>query len=144
MKNLVIGAIILVLVGAGGWYLWSTQSGPKVVWNNADEDMITLDLIKPGVNVLPNFTVTGQARGMWFFEASFPIEVLDKDGNQLTMVVAQADGEWMTENFVPFSANVSVGGYSGPATLILRKDNPSGLPEHDASVSIPIVIFDTQ
>jgi len=33
-----------------------------------------------------------------------------------------------------------VGGYTGPATLILIRDNPSGLPEHDDSLPIPIVI----
>ncbi|MFM2414968.1 MAG: hypothetical protein RI911_661, partial [Candidatus Parcubacteria bacterium] len=28
----------------------------------------------------------------------------------------------------------------GPATLILKKDNPSGEPQNDASLSIPITV----
>jgi len=94
------------------------------------------------------FSVIGQARGYWFFEASFPVQLLDKDDNVLATGIAQAQpdsetGEinWMTENFVPFKADLKApASYIGPATLILHKDNPSGLPEHDASISFPITI----
>jgi len=41
---------------------------------------------------------------------------------------------------VPFTAQVTVEDYSGPATLVLLKDNPSGLPENDDSVSFSVVI----
>ena len=143
MRNVVIGVILLVLVAGAGWYLWSTESGSRMVWHNANKDMITLDLIKPGVTVLPTFTVTGQARGTWYFEASFPVEVLDKDGRRLASTAAKANGDWMTDNFVPFSATLTIENYSGPATLVLHKDNPSGLPENEASVSIPIEVFET-
>ena len=78
---------------------------------------------------------------MWFFEASFPIDVLDKDGKILVQTFATAEGEWMTDDFVPFKGEVKVPeSYIGPATLILKKDNASGLPEHDASISFPIVV----
>ncbi len=47
----------------------------------------------------------------------------------------------MTTEQVAFSSNIIVeGSYRGPATLILLKDNPSGLPEHDDALEIPIVI----
>lgn len=141
-RNLLIGAAVIAVVAAGAWQYFFPRDTSGIVWKNASRDMITLDLIKPGATVLPTFTVTGQARGTWYFEASFPAEVLDKDGNQLVIAPAQAQGEWMTEDFVPFSVELSVGKYSGPAVLVLRKDNPSGLPENDASVSIPIEIFD--
>ena len=86
------------------------------------------------------FTVSGEARGTWFFEASFPIKVQDPNNDQVGLGIAQAQADWMTENFVPFTATVTVGGYSGPAILVLLKDNPSGLPENDNSVEFPIVI----
>lgn len=144
-KKLTI-ALIAVLVLVGGWYVWHTQtpSGPAASWNNADEDMIKLDLVRPGVTVLPKFIVSGEARGPWFFEASFPVEVLDKDGKQIAEGIGQAQGEWMTEAFVPFRAEVNVGDYSGPATLVLRKDNPSGEAKNDASLTIPIEVLDVQ
>ena len=145
MRNLIIGAVIAVCIAGAGWYLWSTKfSGPRMVWHNADASMITLDLIKPGAVVLPKFTVTGQARGMWYFEASFPVEVLDKDGTPLATAIAKADGDWMTENFVPFSATLTIENYSGPAVLVLHKDNPSGEASRDASVAISIEVFDVK
>jgi hypothetical protein len=101
---------------------------------------VRLDVLGPGGTVLPNFTITGEARGTWYFEADFPVEVRDPDGHVVGRGIAQAQGEWMTTNFVPFSAPIVVENYSGPATLILHKDNPSGLPEHDDSVSFPITV----
>lgn len=94
----------------------------------------------PGASVGKSFTVQGEARGPWYFEASFPVEVRDPSGEQVGLGIAQAEGEWMTEEFVPFTAQVSVPDYTGPATLVLKKDNPSGLPENDDSVEFEIVV----
>ncbi len=144
-RNIVI-AIALIILAAGAWYVWSSQAptGPQLSWNNADEDMIKLDLVRPGVTVLPKFIVSGEARGSWYFEASFPVEVLDKDGKQIGQGIAQAQGEWRTEEFVPFRAELNVGDYSGSATIILKKDNPSGMEENDASLSVPVEVLDVQ
>lgn len=93
-----------------------------------------------GATVPKTFTVSGRAPGPWYFEASFPIKVVDKDNNFIGQGIAQAQGEWMTVNDVPFTASISTTGYSGPATLVLMKDNASGMPEHDDSVSVPVTI----
>lgn len=144
-RNIVIAVALIILAG-GTWYVWNAQTptGPQSTWNNADEDMIKLDLVRPGVTVLPKFIVSGEARGQWYFEASFPVEVLDKDGKQIGQGIAQAQGEWMTEEFVPFRAELNVGDYSGPATLVLKKDNPSGIEKNDASLSVPVEVLDVQ
>ncbi|PIR82407.1 hypothetical protein COU20_02695 [Candidatus Kaiserbacteria bacterium CG10_big_fil_rev_8_21_14_0_10_59_10] len=136
-------AAVIAIIAAAVWFFWPGQTEApveQITWHNAGPDMVQLDLIYPGVTVLPQFTVTGQARGMWFFEADFPIEVLDMEGNRIAMEIATAEGEWMTEEFVPFSATFDLGEYSGPATLVLHRSNASGLPEHDASMSVPIVV----
>ncbi|HBA45959.1 hypothetical protein A2W67_03175 [Candidatus Nomurabacteria bacterium RIFCSPLOWO2_02_40_28] len=113
----------------------------KVTYDRASTDLIVVNLPFPGAVTGKEFSVIGKARGVWFFEASFPIDVLDKDGKILVQTFATAQGEWMTNDFVPFKGEVKVPeSYIGPATLILRKDNASGLPEHDASVSFPFVI----
>lgn len=146
-RNFVIVIILLALAG-GIWFAASDyganlfgQSGPKVTYRNADKNMIVIENVPAGVMVLPEFKVFGQARGTWYFEASFPVEVVSADGTRLVMVPAQAKGDWMTADFVPFEASVQITeAYSGPATLILHKDNPSGEPSRDASVEIPIVI----
>lgn len=101
---------------------------------------VVVDIPAAGESVPKAFSVSGSVPGPWYFEASFPIEVRNQSGAVVGSGVAQADGEWMTENNVPFSATVTVSSYSGPATLILKRDNPSDLPENDASVSVPIVV----
>ena len=82
----------------------------------------------------------GQARGNWYFEASFPLRLLNASGEEIAVGVAQAQGEWMTAEFVPFRARLefSVPILSKSGTLVLEKDNPSGLSQNDQSLVIPI------
>lgn len=112
------------------------------VYNNASIDMIRVETPHPGGVVGKEFVVTGEARGNWYFEASFPIEIQTEDGNVLGGSYATAQGDWMTNDFVAFQSEIIdlPSAFRGPAWLILRKDNPSGLPENDASVWIPIVV----
>ena len=119
----------------------SPSVSPKATYQNADADMVVVTNPQPGQAVGSTFAVSGSARGGWYFEASFPLEVLDASGTRLVIMPVQAQGEWMTSEFVPFSASVTLpSDYHGPATLILRNDNASGLPEHDRSISIPIIV----
>lgn len=119
----------------------TTPEAPKATYLNASADKIVIDSPKPGEAVGTSFSVIGKARGGWYFEASFPLQVLSAQGSLLKEMPVQADGEWMTNEFVPFSETVTLPpGTKGAATLILKNDNPSGLPENDASISIPIFV----
>jgi hypothetical protein len=110
-------------------------------YSNASADMIQVELPYPGAVTGKEFTIIGKARGYWFFEASFPVELRSMDGNILGGGVATAVGDWMTEDFVPFTAEMQTpSAFVGPAILILKKDNPSGDPARDASISFPITI----
>jgi hypothetical protein len=83
--------------------------------------------------------VTGEARGSWFFEATFPVTLLDADGKPVVRGFAQAQGEWMTEQFVPFKAELAFTAPAGASgTLLIEKANASGLPEHAGELRIPI------
>jgi len=83
--------------------------------------------------------IKGQARGTWYFEASFPIEVLDADKVVLATGIAQAKSDWMTEDFVPFEANIDFKlPLSGNGYLVLKKDNPSGEAVNDDQLILPI------
>lgn len=115
--------------------------GTTFTYTNSSDNLITVSLPFPGAVVGKSFSIIGKARGMWYFEASFPYKVLDRDGNVLAEGPAQADGDWMTENFVPFKIDVTVPeSYIGPATIVLHNDNPSGDPSRDASLAFPITI----
>ncbi len=108
-------------------------------YTNATSDMITVAYPLPGASVESVLRVTGEARGYWFFEASFPVRALDRDGNTLALVPAQAIGDWMTTEHVPFSVTLQIPeSYVGPITLVLANDNPSGLPENDRSISFEV------
>ncbi len=121
--------------------IYAEEIPEKITYFNATANNIMVELPFPGAVTGKDFSVIGKARGNWFFEASFPIEVLDKEGSLLTTGIAQAEGEWMTMDFVPFRADIKAPqSYIGEATLVLKKDNASGLPEHDASISFPITI----
>ena len=147
-KKTTIALVILVIVVIAGGVLIAlpSKSNQKEENTNTETSFVSpnvrVQLPYPGANVLKQFKVSGEARGTWYFEASFPVEVQDKEGNVIGHGIAQALEDWMTEEFVPFEAPISIeGNYSGPATLILKKDNPSGLPEHEDSVSFPINIL---
>lgn len=102
-------------------------------------DLLKVSLPQVNAVVSSPLKIIGQARGTYFFEASFPIELKDQDGNILAQTIAQAKSDWMTENFVPFEANLT---FDKPnikvGRLILKKDNPSGLPQNDLALEIPI------
>src|SRR3989344_7788459 len=48
---------------------------------------------KPNAEVGKIFVVSGSAPGPWFFEASFPIKIVDADKNFIGSGIAQAQGE---------------------------------------------------
>ena len=111
-----------------------------------DVSLIHVTVPKPNTVVTSPLVIRGEARGNWYFEASFPIELVDGNGVELARGIAQAQGDpatgevnWMTTEFVPFQATLN---FTNPQTttgiIILKKDNPSGLPEHDAEIRVPV------
>lgn len=117
------------------------RSGPKCEFAPCPkEDLIQIESPRAGEAISSPLLIRGEARGQWFFEASFPVKLVDENGKVLAQMPAQAKSEWMTTDFVPFevklifSTSTAQKGY-----LIFKKDNPSGLPEHDDELRVPIV-----
>lgn len=112
------------------------------IGNEIDKnDLIRISSPRPNTEVSRPLVISGEARGQWFFEASFPIHLQDASGNNIATTVAQAEGEWMTTEFVPFQATLTIpDAFSGQAVLVLEKDNPSGLPEHGDLLRVPITV----
>lgn len=109
------------------------------------EDLIRVSLPRANEAISSPLEIKGEARGNWFFEASFPVVLADWNGRIIAQGVATAEGDWMTAEFVPFKAELEfekpefIGDFSKRGALILQKDNPSGLPEHDDALEIPII-----
>lgn len=104
-------------------------------------DLIVIDNPRPNQEIQSPLTIQGQARGYWFFEASFPIQLKDENGSIIAQGIATAKTDWMTEEFVAYEANLEFQppGSGSKGTLILKKDNPSGLPEHDDALEVPVI-----
>ncbi len=90
-------------------------------------------------------TFSGSASGTWFFEGDFPVTLVDDNDVVLGQSFATAEGEWMTTEPVTFSGGLALtqAPTSTTGRLVFSKDNPSGLPEHDASVSLPVVFAES-
>lgn len=114
--------------------------------NEDVSDRIRLTEPVPGGTIASPLTLTGEARGTWYFEAVFPIVLTNWDGLIIAEGYAEAEGDWMTEEFVPFTSTLTFENpytegdpeFMKSGTLILQKDNPSGLPENDAALEIPV------
>jgi hypothetical protein len=115
---------------------WSEPSLPSQV---AHGDIV-VSAPSVGAAVTSPLLIKGEARGNWFFEASFPVVLVDWDGRIIGEGIAQAEGEWMTEAFVPFEAEIifQKPEYNDKGTLILKKENPSGFPQNDDAIEIPV------
>lgn len=104
------------------------------------DDLIIVDTPLPNSAVSSPIFISGQARGRWYFEAQFSIKIYDANEELLGVIPAQAQGEWMTNEYVPFQATLSFESSTTPTgKLVLEKDNPSGLPENANELIIPIV-----
>ena len=151
--------ILLILVLLGGFWLWkdlgevdeveqvdevAEEEGRTVAPNEFVSDAgVILRVLSP----LPDsvisspLTITGEAPGTWYFEGSFPVDLVDGDDLVIAEGIATAQDDWMTESFVPFTATLTFTKSSngGSGTLILHRDNPSGLSENDDAIEIPIL-----
>ncbi len=102
-------------------------------------DIIRINTPRPNQLIKSPIEIAGQARGYWFFEGDFPARLVDANGEELGIAIAKTSSSWMTEDFVFFEATLE---FEIPTTkkgtLILEKDNPSGLPENADELRIPV------
>lgn len=119
------------------WYYYNSLEIPETP---EKANLIRVFNIEANQTVKSPLLIIGEARGNWYFEASFPIKILDENDELVALGIAQAKEDWMTENFVPFEVELQF--YppdSDKGTIVLEKDNPSGLPENADELRIPIV-----
>lgn len=145
--SLVANVVVIAIIAAAGLILY-----PSLKLNGSSSPTPTASLIpddKPAdleINIDSNqvisspIEITGKVPAGWMFEGSFPIYILDHDKK----VIAQSYGEpiegenWMSDNPVEFNATLTFKTSETSGFVRLAKDNPSGLPENDASYDIPI------
>lgn len=155
MKQNIFLFLVGLLIGVlGMWaYIQSDTPERKTFPEDSGESaessgMIILEQPRFGHTITSPIVITGKARGNWYFEATFPVVLTDWDGRIIAEYYAEAQGNWMTTEFVPFQATLSFESpvfpnapadhFSRRGSLILQKNNPSGLPEHDDALEITV------
>lgn len=152
MKRFFLIALCFAFLGAGCVSVPATNTTttsilpvPSLVDLTTEQsDVIRLETPRALEMVKSPLVIRGEAPGTWFFEASFPVTIVDWDGRIIGQGIAQAQGDWMTTDLVPFEATLTFTTdpqvYSNRGALILQKDNPSGLSVNDDSVEISVII----
>lgn len=134
---ILIGVFIITLIAAVVLIL---VPGPHTAKAPTESAKIVADTPKSGDAITSPLSISGKARGNWYFEAVFPIEVKNAQGTVVGQGQGRAQGEWMTTDFVPFTAAIDFPpqpkGSAG--TIVLKKDNPSGDPARDEELDIPV------
>ena len=146
MRKLILLLIFGVLTSCGNDQSRNVNSTEvKQESQNLERDTagISGDLViyQPSKNakISSPLEIRGKARGSWYFEGQFPFELVTQDNKIIVQGTAKADADWMTEEFVPFSAEVKFEtGDSEEGSLIFRRSNPSGLPENDKFYRLPV------
>ena len=160
-----ITILILILIAIAGWLFFSRSKTDRTVNSNqpvvqepvtqnpqtppsnqqpspaTKDDLIVVTSPLPGATISSPLTITGRARGNWFFEATFPVTLVNWDGLIIAEGYAEAQGEWMTTEYVPFTAKLNFTAdtrVSNRGWLILKKSNASGEPRFDNALEIPI------
>ena len=140
-KNILFGFVGALIVFALVFWVFNSTANKKVVLpvlTVSENVRVTTPL--SGTLATSPLVIRGEARGGWFFEASFPVRLLDDSGKELARTQAHAQGDWMTTNFVPFEATLT---FTTPQTkkgmLVFEKDNPSGLAQNAGSFLMPII-----
>ena len=154
-KYLVVVAVIAA--AALGFFFWPkttdlTPSPPPPPPPAHITGDVIVETPKNGALVQSPLLVKGKARGNWFFEASFPIFIVDWDGKIIAQSHAEAvldpnnpESTWMTTEFVEFQGIIEFPRQNMPndflkrGAIIFHNDNPSGLPENDKALEIPIL-----
>lgn len=114
---------------------------PQTQNTNPEHPLLKLEHPVQNQVVSSPLRIEGEARGQWFFEATFPVVLTNWDGLIIAEGYATAQDDWMTEDLVPFTAELTFTvdtSVSNRGSLILQKANPSGLPENDDAYEITV------
>ena len=150
LKILVMAFAVIIIVLLGILIFVKPVQGPTVP-GTAPKSTVPQPAVSPDGNVTVTSPLSGTliaspvtvggsvTGGGWFFEAVFPVSILDGDGTMLGGGQAQAQSDWMTTGTVPFSASIP---FTAPryatGTIVFAKDNPSGIPEKGEEFSVPV------
>ena len=135
-------AVVFLVITALALFVFcvaSRDTRSNVLQYAEKSGIIVLDRPVIGQVVSSPLTIAGIARGGWFFEATFPVRLVDANGKTIAVHYAEARGNWMTNDFVSFRLVLNFADSdTDTGFLILEKSNPSGLSRHADELRIPV------
>ena len=138
-------SIMIIILGISGVMIYRGLHQQKIDTSN---NLIHVTYPNPGDIISSPVTLVGEARGNWYFEASFPVTIVDWDGLIIGQGHAEAQSDWMTTEYLPFKATLEFTrpaisdfdkAYTNRGAVIFKNDNPSGDPSKDASIEVPVL-----
>ncbi len=147
MKKII--SIIVIIIGiiiAALLFDWGRKSPALNTGTDTQATATISDIVvfspKENEVVRSPIVITGKAKGNWFFEAVFPVKLLDENGNVIVQTHAQATDDWMTTDFVNFSLSLPYdsASTSGRGVIEFKNDNPSGDPARDKYFYVPVML----
>ena len=146
LRWLYLVLIVVVFIFAGSLVIETFRS--LRASSNTIQNDICVSAPQPNAVLRSPLIVTGEAPGTWYFEAVFQLILVNWDGLIIADSYVEALDDWMTVEPVrfrgvlefekPYEDAPEVPEFMKRGTLIFRKANPSGLPEHDKAVEIPV------
>ncbi len=97
--------------------------------------------LQPNMVVTSPLPLEGVVRGGgWFFEGTFPIEIVDANGTIIGSTTARAEGDWMTTDTVAWTALLPFAppAYSTSGLVLFKNDNPSGGTSTVRLLQVPV------
>ena len=113
----------------------------EVIEEPTPADELILEEPKPDSLITSPLNIRGKVRGGWFFEGEIRVSLSDIEGNVIKDWYATAHGDWMHNDFVEFSSELT---FEKPESvkkgvLKIMNNNPSDFRELDKVVEIPVV-----
>ena len=146
MKNIyliLLSALVIALI-AWVFIITRTQETETQVTVPQNEpvsnEFITVDYPREQDVIESPLNMSGTVRGSWLFEANAPVILTDWDGRILAEGYIEAEGEWMTGDYVPFTGTLEfetpedIGDFSDTGSIIFQRANPSDMREHDMAL----------
>ncbi|MBP8590951.1 GerMN domain-containing protein [Candidatus Shapirobacteria bacterium] len=163
-KKVILSAVIILLIALGAWWFLAGEGSKeetvactmeaKICPDGSSvgrippqcnfapcpkEELIQVEVPQANEAISSPLVIKGKVRGSWFFEGVFPVKLYDGNGQLLAVTTAQATKDLLSEDFVPFEAELKfLPPETEKGTLALEKDNLSGLAENADELRIPV------
>jgi hypothetical protein len=126
------------MIALGIYFIFTKKEEAK----NPEPDII-VETPKPNDVVSGNFSISGKAKENWYFEAVFPVRLVDENNNEFASGQARATSDWTVPDYVPFTGEINFSSSTETTTtgfVIFKNDNPSGDPSRDKEFRVPVTI----